>query len=76
MNCKVCGDPINPKRLEILPQTKTCLKHSEVGKKVGVPVSLGQGDHTYTELNIMEAEDYKKFEKQYTTRPSHYDFGG
>ena len=34
--CYVCGEEINPKRLEILPNTQTCTQHSTVEKKVAV----------------------------------------
>ncbi len=64
MKCIVCGTDIPPKRIEILgPSTNTCVNHSTANKKVGIPVTLGQGDHTYTELNIMEQETYEKLEK-------------
>jgi len=63
MNCKICGKEIPEARLKALPGTKTCIDHSATEKKVGVPISLGQGDHTYVELNIMEAEDHKQFQK-------------
>jgi len=34
--CSVCNEDINPKRLEILPNTQTCVQHSTVEKKVAV----------------------------------------
>lgn len=61
--CIKCNEIINPKRLEILPNTKTCTKHSEAEKKIGTPIAYGEGDHIYIELNIMEADDYKRIEK-------------
>lgn len=73
--CKVCGIEIPEARIKILPSTDTCVNHSSAEKKVGMPISLGQGDHTYVELNIMEAEEFKRFEKLRTTRSSDFGFG-
>jgi hypothetical protein len=64
IKCKVCGDIIPPKRIEILgPHTNTCVKHSTAGKKVGVPITYGTGEDIYVELDVMEEEDFKKFER-------------
>lgn len=62
--CIECGVEIPSARLKALPGTKTCVKHSTSEKKVGVPVAHGQGDHTYVELEIMEAEDYNRITQQ------------
>lgn len=34
-NCRVCGEPIPAERLEALPDTLECVKHSSVPKVVG-----------------------------------------
>lgn len=60
MLCKVCGEPIPEKRIQILPGTKTCVKHSSSSKLVGMPITIGKGDDTYTDLNIMSEEIYRK----------------
>jgi len=60
-NCIVCEQPIHPKRLEILPKTKTCVECSSSEKKAGVTVMQGTGDHTYVETIIMEASEYRKY---------------
>lgn len=73
--CKVCGVEIPPKRLEILPHTQTCTKHSVAEKKVGMIVTLGEGDHTYNELSILEAEDYKRIQKSLRTTRGDSEFG-
>jgi hypothetical protein len=75
MNCKICGTEIPIARLKALPGTNTCVKHSLAEKKIGTPISLGQGDHTYVELNIMEAEEFRRIEKLRTTRSSDSGFG-
>jgi hypothetical protein len=59
--CVKCGNDIHPKRLEILPNTTTCVNCSTAGKKRGVNVQLGEGDHTYNEIVIMEEDQYKKY---------------
>ena len=37
-----------------------CVECSTVGAKRGVPVQMGQGDHTWTETVIMDEEVYNK----------------
>jgi hypothetical protein len=58
--CITCGEEIHPKRLEILPGTQTCVKHSTVEKKVAVTVQMGEGDHTWIETYAVERADYDK----------------
>jgi hypothetical protein len=65
--CVACGEKIHPKRLEILPDTQKCVNCSNTGKKAGITVMLGEGDHTYTETVIMDHEEfieYKELEYQ------------
>jgi hypothetical protein len=59
--CIKCGEPIHPKRLEILPNVLTCVNCSTAGKKRGVSIQLGEGDHTYNEIVILEEDQYKKY---------------
>lgn len=63
--CVSCGEEINPLRVNALPSTKLCIACAEgkVGKKRGIPVQLGEGDHTYNELVILEDSDYSKIYK-------------
>jgi hypothetical protein len=63
MKCVVCGCEIPEKRLEILPGVNTCVKHSSASKLVGVPVNIGEGDHCYTDLMIMNQDQYQEFER-------------
>jgi RNA polymerase-binding transcription factor DksA len=58
--CTVCNEEIHPKRVEILPNTQTCVKHSTVEKKVAVTVQMGEGDHTWIETFAVEREEYDK----------------
>jgi hypothetical protein len=59
--CIKCGEAIHPKRLEILPNTLTCVSCSNVGKKRGVNIQVGEGDHTYNDIVIMEEDQYKQY---------------
>jgi hypothetical protein len=61
--CNACGEEIHPKRLEILPTATQCVKCSTTGKKAGVSVVLGEGDHTYNEIVIMEPEEFEQYKE-------------
>lgn len=58
--CKKCGDEIHPKRVEILPNVTTCVGCSDAKPKRSITVQLGEGDHTYNELIILEDEEYQR----------------
>jgi len=51
-------------RLKALPNTKTCINCSTVGAKSGVPVMFGSKDHTWTDLVIMEEDEFKAFKER------------
>jgi len=63
MKCVKCEEEIPSKRLEILPNTKTCVKCSTTGAYSARIVQLGDGDHTCTEIDIMTPEQAKIVEK-------------
>tara|TARA_R110001599_G_scaffold316076_1_gene525135 strand:+ start:80 stop:340 length:261 start_codon:yes stop_codon:yes gene_type:complete len=63
MDCRKCGNEIPPKRLEIIPGTKTCVNCSTESPKRGVPVMRGTGDHTWVDLDIMTQDQYEQFEE-------------
>ena len=63
MKCAVCGDEIHPKRLEILPDTRTCVKHSTTERYRCLTVQYGEGDHTYDDIIILKEEDAWKLEQ-------------
>ena len=58
--CKVCGEQINPMRVKVLPTAVTCVEHSVTGQKRARTLSLGQGDHNYNEIEILEEETYRQ----------------
>jgi hypothetical protein len=62
-SCIICKEQIHPKRLEILPNATKCVKCSTTGKKGGVTVTKGEGDHTYNETIIMEPDEYLKYQE-------------
>jgi hypothetical protein len=61
--CLKCKEVINPLRLKALPTAKTCVECSTTGAKRGVPMMYGEKDHTYTDIVIMEPEEFDRFEK-------------
>jgi hypothetical protein len=61
VECLGCGEAIHPKRLEILPNTKHCVTCSDVGRKRGVTVQRGEGDHSYTDVVIMEEKQFIQY---------------
>jgi len=63
MKCVVCGEEIHPKRLEILPGTRTCVKHSTTEKYRCLTVQYGEGDHTYDDIIILKEEDAWQLEQ-------------
>lgn len=66
--CKVCGEEINPLRVKVLPTAVTCVEHSNAGRKKGRILSLGEGDHNYNEIEILEEEDYIRAQQYEETR--------
>ena len=56
--CKICGEIIPEGRLKALPDTETCVEHSEIKKKLGFKIITGKT--TYTELDIVDDEIYEK----------------
>ena len=61
--CVKCREAINPLRLKALPTAKTCVECSTTGAKRGVPMMYGEKDHTWTDMVIMEPEEFDRFEK-------------
>ena len=61
--CIKCAEIIPPKRLEIVPGTKTCVNCTTTTAKRGAPVMKGSGDHTWIELDIMEQGEFETLQK-------------
>ena len=65
--CSNCGSPMPELRL-LKYGYDYCVKCSEAvlgeGRKQGVPVLMGEGDHTWVETVIMNDEQYKQYKRQ------------
>ena len=63
--CVGCGEQIHPKRVEILPNTKTCVGCSTTGAKRGIPVMHGnvEKDDTWVDMVFMEADEFEAYER-------------
>jgi len=79
-DCFSCGQPIPPKRLEILPNTKFCVNCSDSAPKKALTFQYGEGDHSYTDIVIVEENEYRslmgkssKYEKPKITDDSDFD---
>lgn len=68
--CIKCKETINPLRIKALPSAKTCVECSTTGAKRGVSMMYGEKDHTWTDMVIMEPEEYDRFEKLNQQKPS------
>jgi len=68
--CIRCQQEINPLRVKALPNTKTCVDCSTTGAKRGVPMMFGEKDHTWTDMIIMEPEEFDQFEKLNKQQPT------
>ena len=64
--CIGCNEQIHPKRVEILPNTKTCVGCSTTGAKRGIPVLHGNvdKDDTWVDMVFMEADEYESYMEQ------------
>lgn len=70
MNCRVCGTPIPPKRLEILPNTTTCVRHSDVEAVSCYQVINGKTGNTIEICSQETAELVRRKQQRYGTSPS------
>ena len=65
--CKCCGTPMPELRLTQYGYN-FCVTCSESGNMVkakhGIPVMMGEGDHTWIETVIMDDEQYKAYQNQ------------
>ncbi len=70
-NCISCGEEIHPKRLEIIPNTKVCVKCSNTSIKKGINVLKGniEKDDTWNDLIMMDEEQYNKYIETQRQKP-------
>lgn len=60
-DCIKCKNAIPLGRLEIMPNTRVCVKCSDVGVYKGISVTYGTGDHTYEETHIVTEKTFKNY---------------
>lgn len=63
-NCIKCGNEIPEGRIKILPNTKTCVKCSDVSPVKAITAQRGSGDHTFIETVIVEEELFNKYQDE------------
>lgn len=61
--CKFCNEEIHPLRLEILPNTTTCVKCSQERPKIGRFMTSVDGDDVEASLEIFDRDTYEKIVK-------------
>lgn len=59
VQCSKCKEEIPEGRLKALPGTTTCVNCSNSKMKRSVTVVKGEGEDTYNDLIIMEADTYE-----------------
>lgn len=67
ISCSSCNEPMPELRFTEYGYTY-CVKCSEAGlgtgRKQGIPVLMGEGDHTWVETVIMDADQYEQYVAQ------------
>tara|TARA_B110000285_G_C15015015_1_gene558566 strand:- start:135 stop:566 length:432 start_codon:yes stop_codon:yes gene_type:complete len=58
--CIHCEEEIHPLRVKVLPNTTTCVSCSTEAPKRGRVLTLGTGDHTYTQIEILTNDQYRE----------------
>ena len=63
--CVGCGEQIHPKRVEILPNVKTCVSCSNTGMKRGITVLNGdvEKDDTWVDIVFLEEDEFQAYEQ-------------
>ena len=71
---------VSPTCIELMPELrlikfgyKVCVKCSTVKAKRGIPVMFGSKDHTWTDLVVMEDNEYKAFKERENNKSSGFD---
>ena len=70
--CAACGAPMPELRLTKYGY-KVCVNCSTVKAKSGVPVMFGSKDHTWTDLVIMEEDEFKAFKQREKKKGKGFD---
>lgn len=67
-HCIKCNTVIPVLRVQALPGVKTCITCSTEAPKRGRIITLGEGDHTYNELEILDQDTYRTVTELETNR--------
>jgi len=70
--CVACKEPMPELRL-LKFGYKVCVNCSTVKPKRGVPVMFGSKDHTWTDLVVMEENEYKKYKERENNKSGGFD---
>lgn len=70
--CVACKEPMPELRLTKFGY-KVCVNCSTVKAKSGVPVMFGSKDHTWTDLVIMEEDEFKAYKQQRKKKNKGFD---
>lgn len=65
MNCVFCGEGIPPERLEVLPDTQTCVKCTTEAKKLCVPSYPHKTGGTIIVIDAEDKETIRRAQIQY-----------
>jgi len=60
IKCLHCRQPIPEGRLKVLPNTKTCVSCSTTRMKRSITITAGEGEDTYNDIIIVEADQYDR----------------
>ncbi|MFN4261278.1 MAG: TraR/DksA family transcriptional regulator [Gemmataceae bacterium] len=71
--CEICGQPIDPERLEVIPETRLCAEHARQIAKFGGefivttrPISLGKSGSlkkNYGDVNVHKRRNHEALAK-------------
>jgi hypothetical protein len=61
--CISCKEEIHPKRVEILPNVKTCVNCSTTGMKRAVQVTYGEKDHTWNDVVFLDEDQFENYQR-------------
>ena len=60
IECSCCKAPMPKLRLELYGYD-FCVECSAVGRKKGLSIQVGEGDHALTEVVILEEKEYREY---------------
>jgi len=72
--CTVCGVEIPAGRIKAVPNTRTCVQHSQTDRYVGTVVSIGnpEAGDSFQEFDIVRTEEGKRKLHHYQSQLGSY----